>query len=78
MSPLEPIEPILESPLSHPLMKQRTIATELLDTIQQTNNAASGMLLANMERYGRLNKQFVNEHFNFLTGLNNTPKTLLK
>lgn len=53
MSPLEPIDPILESPLSHPLMKQKTLATELLESIQQTNNAASGMLLANMERYGK-------------------------
>lgn len=33
MSPLEPIEPILESPLSHPLIKQRIFASELLNEV---------------------------------------------
>ncbi|CAG9798772.1 unnamed protein product [Chironomus riparius] len=51
MSPLEPIDPILESPLSHPLIKQRAVASELLNEIQQGNNASGGMLLANMERH---------------------------
>ncbi|XP_052563542.1 uncharacterized protein LOC120419151 isoform X3 [Culex pipiens pallens] len=50
MSPLEPIEPLLESPLSHPLSKQRAVASELLNEVQQGNNAVGGMLLANMER----------------------------
>ncbi|XP_026471908.1 uncharacterized protein LOC113376211, partial [Ctenocephalides felis] len=50
MSPLEPIDPLLESPLAHPLFKQRTAASELLTEVQQTNTALSGMLLANMER----------------------------
>ncbi|XP_052862683.1 uncharacterized protein LOC128269296 isoform X1 [Anopheles cruzii] len=50
MSPLEPIDPLLESPLSHPLMKQRAVASELLNEVQQGNNAVGGMLLANMER----------------------------
>ncbi|XP_058465745.1 uncharacterized protein LOC131439121 isoform X2 [Malaya genurostris] len=50
MSPLEPIDPLLESPLAHPLTKQRAVASELLNEIQQANNAVSGMLLANMER----------------------------
>lgn len=52
MSPLEPIDPLLESPLAHPLFKQRTAASELLTEVQQTNTALSGMLLANMERNG--------------------------
>lgn len=52
MSPLEPIDPILESPLSHPLLKQRAIASELLSEIQQANTAVGGMLLVNMERNG--------------------------
>lgn len=52
MSPLEPIDPIVESPLSHPLLKQRAIASELLTEVQQANNAIGGMLLANMERNG--------------------------
>lgn len=56
MSPLEAIEPILESPLAHPLLKQRAIASELLNEVQQANTAAGGMLLANMERTGRYNK----------------------
>lgn len=52
MSPLEPIDPIVESPLSHPLLKQRAIASELLTEVQQANNAIGGMLLVNMERNG--------------------------
>lgn len=52
MSPLEPIEPILESPLAHPLLKQRLIAGELLNEVQQANSATGAMLLANMERTG--------------------------
>lgn len=50
MSPLEPIDPILESPLTQPLLKQRTIALELINEVQQANNALGGMLLANMEK----------------------------
>lgn len=54
MSPLEPIEPILESPLAHPLLKQRSIAGELLSEVQQAQTATGAMLLANMERTGEL------------------------
>lgn len=54
MSPLEPIDPILESPLQQPLQRQRVIAQELLSEVAQTNSATSGMLLANMERNGNL------------------------
>lgn len=35
MSPLEPIDPILESPLSHPLLKQRAVASELLTEVNK-------------------------------------------
>ncbi|XP_065370011.1 uncharacterized protein LOC135962167 isoform X2 [Calliphora vicina] len=50
MSPLEPIDPVLESPLAHPLLKQRAVASELLTEVQQANTAVGGMLLANMEK----------------------------
>ncbi|KAL9918183.1 uncharacterized protein ACN427_000634 isoform 5-T8 [Glossina fuscipes fuscipes] len=50
MSPLEPIDPVLESPLAHPLLKQRTVASELVSEVQQANTAMGGMLLANMEK----------------------------
>ncbi|XP_068634009.1 uncharacterized protein [Battus philenor] len=50
MSPLEPIEPILESPLAKPLIKQKMAAGELLSDIAQANTAVGGMLLANMEK----------------------------
>ncbi|XP_055705489.1 uncharacterized protein LOC129803154 isoform X3 [Phlebotomus papatasi] len=50
MSPLEPIDPLLESPLSHPLLKQRSVAAELVSEVQQSNSAVGGMLLANMEK----------------------------
>lgn len=62
MSPLEPIDPIVESPLSHPMLKQRAIASELLTEVQQANNAIGGMLLVNMERNGMI---FLRELFNF-------------
>ncbi|XP_067628138.1 uncharacterized protein [Eurosta solidaginis] len=50
MSPLEPIDPMLESPLSHPLLKQRAVASELVSEVQQANTAVGGMLLSNMEK----------------------------
>uniref|UniRef100_A0A1A9UW96 DUF7153 domain-containing protein n=1 Tax=Glossina austeni TaxID=7395 RepID=A0A1A9UW96_GLOAU len=50
MSPLEPIDPVLESPLAHPLLKQRSVASELVSEVQQANTAMGGMLLANMEK----------------------------
>lgn len=33
MSPLEPIDPVVESPLAHPLIKQRNVASELLNEV---------------------------------------------
>lgn len=53
MSPLEPIDPILESPLANSLLKQRAVAAELLNEVQQANTAIGGMLLANMEKNGK-------------------------
>lgn len=50
MSPLEPIEPILESPLAKPIIRQKLAAGELLNDVAQANTAVGGMLLANMER----------------------------
>nr|CAI5840860.1 unnamed protein product [Callosobruchus analis] len=50
MSPLEPIDPILESPLVQPLFKQRITAGELVNEVAQAKTAVTGMLLANMER----------------------------
>ncbi|CAH1173814.1 unnamed protein product [Phaedon cochleariae] len=50
MSPLEPIDPILESPLVQPLFKQRVSAGELVNEVAQAKTAVTGMLLANMER----------------------------
>lgn len=54
MSPLEPIDPVLESPLAQPLFRQRAAASELLTEITQMKTATTGMLLANMERNGKL------------------------
>lgn len=50
MSPLEALDPLLESPTAHPLMKQRAVALDLISEVQQANSAVGGMLLANMER----------------------------
>lgn len=52
MSQLEPIDPILESPLIQPLFKQRVIAGELVNEVAMAKSAVTGMLLANMERNG--------------------------
>lgn len=54
MSPLEAIDPVLESPLIQPLLKQRAAAGELVSEIAQAKTAMTGMLLANMERNGKL------------------------
>ncbi|XP_030746938.1 uncharacterized protein LOC115875570 isoform X2 [Sitophilus oryzae] len=50
MSPLEPIDPVLESPLVQPLFKQRVTAGELVNEVAMAKTAVTGMLLANMER----------------------------
>lgn len=50
MSQLEPIDPILESPLIQPLFKQRVTAGELVNEVAMAKTAVTGMLLVNMER----------------------------
>jgi hypothetical protein len=37
MSPLEPIDPLLESPLSHPILKQKAVACELINEVRLLN-----------------------------------------
>lgn len=50
MTLMEPIEPMLESPLARPLLQQKGAASELLQEIGQTKTAVEGMLLSNMEK----------------------------
>lgn len=51
MTPLEPLEPAVESPVSRPLVLQRDTAAELLSELAPT--ASQSILLANMERNGK-------------------------
>ncbi|XP_048510982.1 uncharacterized protein LOC105685517 isoform X2 [Athalia rosae] len=48
MSPLEPLDPLMESPLACPLVLQRDTAAELVAELAPT--AAQSILLVNMER----------------------------
>lgn len=50
MTQMESIEPVLESPLALPLVKQRTTACDLLTEVSSTKTAMEGMLLANLEK----------------------------
>jgi len=50
MTQMEPIEPILESPLVRPLAKQKTAACDLLSEVGSAKTAMEGMLLSNLER----------------------------
>ncbi|XP_050532374.1 uncharacterized protein LOC126900593 isoform X1 [Daktulosphaira vitifoliae] len=50
MTILEPIDPILESPLSDPMARQTAAACSLLNEIAGTKVASEGMLLANLEK----------------------------
>lgn len=52
MTPMESIEPILESPLVQPLAKQKTTASDLLAEVESAKTAVEGMLLSNMEKNG--------------------------
>lgn len=52
MSLMEPIEPLLESPLAKPFSKQKGAASELLAEIGQSKTAVEGMLLSNIEKNG--------------------------
>lgn len=50
MSQMEPIEPMLQSPLSLPLVKQKQLAIALLNEMSTTKMATEGMLLSNLEK----------------------------
>ncbi|XP_065224700.1 uncharacterized protein LOC135848669 isoform X2 [Planococcus citri] len=50
MSQMEPIEPMLQSPLSLPLLKQKQLAMTLLSEMSATKMAFEGMLLSNLEK----------------------------
>jgi hypothetical protein len=52
MTPMEPIEPVLESPLVRPLAQQKTAASDLLTEVGSAKTAMEGMLLSNMEKNG--------------------------
>lgn len=58
MTPMEPIEPILESPLAIPLIKQKTAFCDLLTEVGSAKTAMEGMLLSNLERDGKLRQEF--------------------
>ncbi|XP_049953131.1 uncharacterized protein LOC126469865 isoform X1 [Schistocerca serialis cubense] len=50
MTAMEPIEPVLESPLARPLAQQKTAASDLLCEVGSAKTASEGMLLSNMEK----------------------------
>ncbi|KAL1138713.1 hypothetical protein AAG570_008775, partial [Ranatra chinensis] len=50
MTQMEPIEPMLESPLAIPSVKQRAAAADLLGEVAASRTAVEGMLLANIEK----------------------------
>lgn len=54
MTPMEPIEPVLESPLARPLAQQKTAASDLLTEVGSAKTAMEGMLLSNMEKNGNV------------------------
>ena len=54
MTPMEPIEPVLESPLARPLAQQKTAASDLLTEVGSAKTAIEGMLLSNMEKDGKV------------------------
>lgn len=54
MTPMEPIEPVLESPLVKPLAQQKTAASDLLTEVGSAKTAIEGMLLSNMEKDGKV------------------------
>jgi hypothetical protein len=60
MTQMEPIEPILESPLVRPLAKQLNAATDLLTEVGSAKTAMEGMLLSNLERNGMSAYEFEN------------------
>lgn len=66
MSPLEPIEPMLESPLAAPALKQSSAASDLLHEVASSNTTAEAMLLANIEKNGK--HRFLIEYKNLQFG----------
>lgn len=50
MTPLEPLDPLIESPVSRPLVLQRDTAAELVAEIAPS--ASQSILLTNMEKNG--------------------------
>lgn len=50
MTPLEALDPLVESPVSRPLVLQRDTAAELVAEIAPT--ASQSILLTNMEKNG--------------------------
>lgn len=52
MTPLEPLDPLVESPVSRPLVLQRDTAAELVAEIAPS--ASQSILLTNMEKNGNL------------------------
>lgn len=52
MTPLEPLDPLVESPVSRPLVLQRDTAAELVAEIAPS--ASQSILLTNMEKDGNL------------------------
>ncbi|KAJ8882870.1 hypothetical protein PR048_014686 [Dryococelus australis] len=52
MTALEPIDPVLESPLDCPVVQQRTAVMDLLSEVGCANIASEGMLLCNLEKNG--------------------------
>lgn len=57
MTTLEPIDPVLESPLSDPMARQTAAACSLLTEIAATKVASEGMLLANLEKDGKYERR---------------------
>lgn len=50
MTPLEPLDPLTESPVSRPLVLQRDTAAELVAELAPS--ASQSILLTNMEKNG--------------------------
>ncbi|KAK7869359.1 hypothetical protein R5R35_012903 [Gryllus longicercus] len=74
MSPLEPIEPVMESPLAKPLQQQKSAASDLLSEIGSAHTAIEGMLLSNMEK----NAQFPFISYYVINKSNTDPMDFFK
>lgn len=65
MTTLEPIDPVLESPLSDPMARQTAAACSLLTEIAATKVASEGMLLANLEKDGNIYRKNIDYRCTF-------------